>query len=170
MACCWGTTQTDIFIFFNAFYSCLSHIFLKRRCKKKGSQDFYRVVDNKINKRLQKWLEMISGLETPKSLARGPTLGRSAQCVSYSALGGLSQPQLRAGATCQTLSRGKKEADWKTDWKTGTQIEKGRSTDSPRKAWGPSKVGVDDKVKEETEKTHRMCCSTKNFSLKSLTR
>lgn len=39
---------------------------------------------------------MISGLETPKSLAMGPTLGRRAQCESYSALGGLSQALLAA--------------------------------------------------------------------------
>lgn len=76
--------------------------------------------------------------------------------------------QLRAGATCQTLPREKKEADWRTDWKTGIQIEKARSTDSPRKAWGPSKVGVDDK--EETEKTHRMSCSIQTFPLKPLRR
>lgn len=101
---------------------------------------------------------MISGLETPEKSCNGPHPWQKWAVCELQCSGKIvpgSPPctaQLRAGATCQTLPREKKEADWGTDWKSGVQIEKARSTDSPRKAWGPSKVGVDGKVKEETGK------------------
>lgn len=114
---------------------------------------------------------MISGLETSKM---GPTLGRSVQCVSCSALGGLSQALLTAllsSGLCYLSDTSQREegSTLKNKWKNRNTDWKGQ-VDSPRKAWGPAKVVVNGKAEEETEKTHRMCCSIKFFSLKSLRR
>lgn len=80
-----------------------------------------------------------------KILALGPTLGRSAEHVSCSTRGDCPRlSQLGLGDAHRTLSGDQKSR--------ATPIEEDNSTNSPRKARGASKVDVDDKGKDYTEK------------------
>ena len=106
-------------------------------------------MDNKINRRLEKWLEIISGLKTPKILQWAPPLAEVhsmrvivhwEDCLSLSLL-------LRSAQGWGYLS----DSFWGQKQKVEYRLKKW-STDSPRTAWVTSKVGVNGKVKDCMEK------------------